>query len=163
MLANANEPTSLIVQVNVPYEYNQYVHAGTMCEIVLPSGEKINASITGLMPTVDVSSQSQSFFIRLPSEALPENLNVTIEIAYKQKSNAICIPSVAIQMDEMQKYFWIMKATNDSLAIKLPIEIGLQNDSLTEIISDKILVSDKIIVEGAYGLADSTRISFNKE
>jgi biotin carboxyl carrier protein len=162
VLAAVCEPSSLVVQVNVPYEYNQYVNAGKICEIILPDGRIIRSTITGAMPTVDASSQAQSFFIRLPNESLPENLNVTIRIAYKQKNNVLCISSGAIQTDEMQKEFWLMKAVDDSLALKIPIKIGLQNDSITEIISDKIAVTDKIILQGAYGLVDSSLITIDK-
>lgn len=162
ILANVSEPTSLIVQVNVPYEYNQYVGAGKPCEIILPDGNTILTTITGAMPTIDAVSQSQSFFIRLPKQTLPENLNVTIRIPYRQKNNLLCIPTIAVQADEMQKEFWVMKLVNDSLAVKTIVQIGLQNDSLSEIVSDKISISDKIIFQGAYGLPDSSLVIPNK-
>lgn len=162
ILANVSEPTSLIVQVNVPYEYNQYVSAGKSCEIVLPDGRKIESSISGVMPTVDSNSQSQTFYIRLPNEKLPENLNVIILIAQKQKTNVLCIPTAAVQTDEMQKLFWVMKISNDSIAKKVFVKTGLQNDSVTEIISNDLLISDPIILQGAYGLADSTIIISGK-
>jgi multidrug efflux pump subunit AcrA (membrane-fusion protein) len=162
VLANVSEPSSLIVQVNVPYEDNQFVKAGKPCEIILPDGKVINAAITGAMPTVDAASQSQTFFIRLPGESLPENLNVAIRISKQQKSNLLCVPTAAVQTDEMQKEFWVMKIVKDSLAIKVPVQTGLQNDSMTEIISDKISVADNIISEGAFALADSSFVIFNK-
>jgi multidrug efflux pump subunit AcrA (membrane-fusion protein) len=162
VLANVSEPSSLIVQVNVPYEYNQYVSSGKICEIVLPDGKTIHTTITGAIPTVDASSQSQSFFVRLPNQSLPENLNVTIRIPHRQKNNLLCVPSAAVQTDEMQKEFWVMKIVNDSIAIKVPVQTGLQNDSITEIISDKISVDDKIILQGAFALSDSSFVTFEK-
>lgn len=162
VLANVSEPSSLIVQVNVPYEYNQYVSAGKPCEIILPDGKTIRTTITGAMPTVDATSQSQSFFIRLPNKSLPENLNVTIRIPHRQKNNLLCVPTASVQTDEMQKEFWVMKIVNDSLAIKVAVQTGLQNDSITEIISDKISVDDKIIFQGAFTLSDSSLVIFDK-
>ena len=162
VLANVSEPSSLIVQVNVPYEYNQYVSAGKSCEIILPDGKTIHTTITGAMPTVEAVSQSQTFFIRLPNESLPENLNVTIRIPHRKKINLLCVPTASVQTDEMQKEFWVMKIVNDSLAIKVNVQTGLQNDSITEIISDKISVADKIIIQGAFALADSSLVIFDK-
>jgi biotin carboxyl carrier protein len=163
VLATVSEPASLIVQVNVPYEYNEYVKAGKACDIILPDGKVISTAITGSMPQVDEGSQAQSFFIRLPDISLPENLNVTIRLAHEQKKNVLCVPSIALQTDEMQKEFWLMKILNDSLAVKIPVKTGLQNDSLTEIISDKISPADLIILEGAYGLGDSTSVNVEKQ
>ncbi len=162
VLANVSEPSSLIVQVNVPYEYNQYLSAGKTCEIILPDGKIIRTTITGAMPTVDATSQSQTYFIRLPNESLPENLNVTIRIPHKQKNNLLCVPTASIQTDEMQKEFWVMKIVDDSLAIKVNVKTGLQNDLVTEIISNKISIGDKIIFQGAFALADSSLVIFDK-
>ena len=162
VLVNVSEPSSLIVQVNVPYEYNQNVSVGKPCEIILPDGKTIRTTITGAMPTVDTPSQSQTFFIRLPNQSLPENLNVTIRIPHRQKNNLLCVPTASVQTDEMQKEFWIMKIVNDSLATKVQVQTGLQNDSITEIISNKISIDDKIIYQGAFALADSSLVIFNK-
>ena len=162
VLANVSEPSSLVVQVNVPYEYNQYVSAGKPCEIILPDSHSIHTTLTGAIPTVDATSQSQIFFIRLPNESLPENLNVTIRIPHRQKNNLLCLPTASVQTDEMQKEFWVMKIVNDSLAIKVYVQTGLQNDSITEIISDKISIHDKIIFQGAFTLPDSSLVIFDK-
>ena len=163
VLATVSDPTSLVVQVNVPYEYNKFVTDGTECEIVLPDETTIFASISGMLPSVDVNSQSQSFFIRMPNSKIPENLNVVILVSKNKKSNLLCVPTAAIQTDEMQKEFWVMKVYADTIAIKVPIKIGLQNDSLTEIISNSISINDNIILDGSYGLADSTVIKLNKQ
>ncbi len=162
VLAIVSETGSLVVQVSVPFEYNKYVQIGKYCEIILPDGRKIRTTITGVMPTVDAASQSQNYFIRLPNQSIPENLNVRIRIPYKQKNNLLSVPSSSVQTDEMQKEFWLMKIIDNSLALKVPVKIGLQNDSMTEIISDKISVADKIVWQGAYGLADSSLIIIEK-
>lgn len=163
VLAKVSEPASLVIQVSVPYEYNQFVRAGKMCEILLPDHKTIRTAITGVLPSVDANSQSQTYIISLPFRSLPENLNVIIRISRNEKINLTGLPTAAVQTDEMQKEFWIMKMMNDSLAIKIPIRIGLQNDSFTEILSDKIAVTDSIILFGAYGLPDSSRVIIKKE
>jgi hypothetical protein len=162
ILATVSEPTSLVVQVNVPYEYNQYVTVGKSCILILPDGRKIKSVISGELPTVDATSQAQTFYIRLPNEKIPENLNVTVLIAEKQNPAAQCLPSTSVQTDELQQKFWVMKVINDSMAVKSYVKIGVQNDSLTEIISNELTPTDLIIQEGAYGLADSTIILLNK-
>ena len=162
ILATITVPSSLVLSVNVPYEYHQYVYNGRSCEVVLPDGKKINATITLNIPVIDAASQTQQFFIHLPaSHQLPENMNLLVRIPVKQKMNALCLPLGAIQTNEMQDEFWVMKLSGDSVALRVPITVGSQNDSLKEVVSG-IGINDKIIVQGAYGLADSALVSIVK-
>ncbi len=158
ILATVSEPSSLVIVINVPYEYHPIVGVGKSCEITLPDGKIIHAAVTGAMPTVDAPSQSQSYFIRMPALSLPENLNVIIRFPYKQHPNAICVPLTALQTDELQKEFWVMKVEGDSVAIRTTVVPGLQNDSIAEVKEGKLHVGEKVITRGSYELADSTEI-----
>ena len=162
ILATITEPSSLVLSVNVPYEYNRYVYNGRSCEVQFPDGKKINAAITLSIPVIDAASQTQQFFIHLPvNQQLPENMNLLVRIPMKQKINAICLPLEAIQTNETQDEFWVMKMANDSLAVRVPITVGSQNDSLKEVVSG-VGLKDKIIVQGGYRLADSSLVSIEK-
>ncbi len=162
ILATITEPSSLVLSVNVPYEYNRYVYKGRTCEVQLPDGKRINATISTSIPVIEAISQTQQFFIHLPAiHQLPENMNLLVRIPMKQKLNAICLPLEAIQTNETQDDFWIMKLINDSLAVRVSVTVGSQNDSLKEIVSG-IGLNDKIIVQGAYRLADSSLVRIEK-
>ena len=162
ILATISEPSSLVLAVNVPYEYHQFVYNGRSCQVLLPDGKTINAAITFSVPVIEAVSQTQQYLIRLPgSQSLPENMNVIVRIPMKQKMNAICLPLNAIQTNETQDDFWVMKLSGDSMALRVPVKIGTQNDSLKEVISG-IKLSDKIIVQGGYGLADSALVNIEK-
>ena len=162
ILATISEPSSLVLAVNVPYEYHQFVYNGRSCQVLLPDGKTINAAITFSVPVIEAVSQTQQYLIRLPgSQSLPENMNVIVRIPMKQKMNAICLPLNAIQTNETQDDFWVMKLSGDSMALRVPVKIGTQNDSLKEVISG-ITLSDKIIVQGGYGLADSALVNIEK-
>ncbi len=158
VLATITDPSSMVLVINVPYEYHQWVHKGKDCSVKFPDGKTINAIVQEEVPYVDVSSQTQSYLIRFPgNQLLPENMNLVVHIPVKQKQNAISLPLEAIQTNETQDEFWVMKLINDSLAIRVPITVGLQKDSLKEIVSG-VSTGDKIIVKGAYGLEDSALV-----
>jgi len=157
ILATVSEPGSLIAVVNVPYEYNQYAHIGTRCELTLPDKKTFPASISGIMPTVDAVSQSQSYFIKLGNTSLPENLNLTIRLPHKQSPYAICVSNNAVQTDELQQSFWLMKLVGER-AFKIPVTLGLRNDTYTEIKGSSISLNDTFINDGAYELADSSLV-----
>jgi len=162
VLATITDPASLVLVVNVPYEYHEAVYKGKSCSVKFPDGKTIDAVIQEEVPFIDSASQTQTYLIRFPGNSLlPENMNLIVHIPVKQSQQAIALPLEAIQTNETQDEFWVMKLANDSLAIKVPVTVGLQHDSLREIISG-ININDKIIVKGAYGLTDSSLVSINK-
>lgn len=163
ILATITDPSSLVVVVNVPYEYHEFVYKGRTCSVKFPDGKVIQATIQEEVPIVDAVSQTQSFLIRFPgNQLLPENINLVVHIPVKQKQNAVSLPLEAIQTNETQDVFWVMKLVSDSIAIRVPIAVGLQNDSLREITTG-VGINDTIIVKGAYGLTDSSLVKLQSE
>lgn len=162
VLATVVQPKSLVVQVNVPYEYEDYVSIGSRCEIVLQNEESISAKITGTMPTIDPVAQSQSFLISMPNEDLPENLNVQVRMVYREDVNAMTVPRTAVQTNELLTKYWVLKLTKDSMAIKHPVIPKLKNDSLVQIESNGLQLGDKVVTEGGYQMQDSTIVSIQK-
>ena len=160
ILGEIVEPTSLVLLLNVPYEYHSSVNVGTKCEIVLPDGRHIFSTINQNLPTVDADSQTQTFLIHLsPEYQLPEGMKLIVRIPLKQDVNVLGVVRKAVQTDETQENFWVMKLINDSMAIKIPVVIGLQNDSLIEIISSKISKDDRIVLNGAFQMPDSSIVT----
>ncbi len=163
ILATVVRPKSLVVQVNVPYEYEDYVSVGSSCEIVLQGEESISSKITGTLPTIDPVAQSQSFLISLPNEDLPENLNVQVRMVYREDAKAMTVPKTAVQTNELLTEYWVLKLTKDSMAIKHSVTPKLKNDSLVQIESNGLQLGDKVVTEGSYQMQDSTLISLKKQ
>ncbi|MEO5944860.1 MAG: biotin/lipoyl-binding protein [Ferruginibacter sp.] len=159
VLANITDPASLVLAVNVPYEYHSDVYKGKNCSVQFPDGKVISAVIREEVPYIDSASQTQTYLIRFSGNSLlPENMNLIVRIPVKQSQQAVALPLEAIQTSETQDEFWVMKMVNDSLAIKMPVKTGLQHDSLIEILSG-VNINDRIIVKGAYGLSDSSLVT----
>lgn len=162
ILATVVQPKSLVVQVNVPYEYEDYVSIGSSCEIVLQNEKAISAKITGILPTIDPIAQSQIFLIALPNEDLPENLNVQVRMIFREEIKAMAVPKEAIQTNELLTKYWVLKLTNDSIAIKHSVILKLKNDSLVQIESTGLNLGDKVVTKGGYQMQDSTIVSIQK-
>ncbi len=157
VLAEITQPENLVIQVNVPYENNDVIKLGKACQLVLPDGKQLPATIFRIMPLVDKMSQTQSVFVKLSTYSeLPENLNVIISILKRSKDKALSVPNSAVLTNETQDKFWLMKLVNDTLAVEVPITKGIVNDSETEILTPILLPNDIIITKGAYGLPDSS-------
>ena len=162
VLATVVQPKSLVIQVNVPYKYEDAIQIGSLCEIILQNGEVLNAKVTGTLPTIDSVVQSQVFLIALPEANLPENLNVQVRTIYKEDATAMTIPKTALQTNELLSDFWVLKIVNDSMALKQKVVPLLKNDSLVQVKSEVLKVNDLVITEGGYQMQDSTIVIFKR-
>lgn len=163
VLATVVQPKSLVIQVNVPYEYEDAIQIGSSCEIMLQNGEVLTAKVTGTLPTIDPVAQSQVFLIALPNANLPENLNVQVRTIYKEDATAMTIPKTALQTNELLSEFWVMKVIHDSLALKQKVQPLLKNDALVQVKSEGLKINDLVITEGSYQMQDSTIVSIIKQ
>ncbi|WP_337873356.1 HlyD family efflux transporter periplasmic adaptor subunit [Ignavibacterium sp.] len=158
-LAVISNPNSLAVLLNVPYQHNSKIKLKSSCLLILPNGKQIRGIISKSLPSVDPVSQTQTFLVELnDGKDIPANLNLEVKIPVSVIKNAFVLPKSAIQSNETLTEFWIMKLLNDTLAIKSPVTKGIENDSLIQIINPKLQLTDRIIIDGAYGLPDSANI-----
>ena len=161
-LCTISENRDLMFQLNIPFEYNQLMKIGSGCRVLLSDQTFVEGTVFKIMPEVNTVSQTQNVLIRpLTSRMLPENLNVSINIKGSVHRNCLLVTKKAVLTNEVQSEFWVMKVVNNT-AIKVPVVKGFENDSLMEITSPSLKLGDAIIVEGAYGLADSTIVKTQK-
>jgi multidrug efflux pump subunit AcrA (membrane-fusion protein) len=159
-IAVISNPSSLRFELNVPYAYVSRIDPASSCEIFLPGGRTLPATIQKIIPSVDAASQTQTFLLRSEhSVSLPENLNVTARLRLKTARGAVVVPRGAVLSNETQDEFWVMKLRNDSTAVRVPIQKGIENDSMIQVVSPLFSPGDRIISDGAYGLPDTARVT----
>jgi multidrug efflux pump subunit AcrA (membrane-fusion protein) len=160
VFAELTKPSALAVKLYVPYEYNQLVTLRKRVDIRLPDGEMLRGEVKQLLPSEDVVSQTTPYLVSItPFRFLPENLNVTVTVPTKLRSKALVIPLSALQSNEEQTDFWIMKVVNDTLAVRQSVTPGMRTDSLIELMHTTMTERDSIVIQGAYGLPDSAAIT----
>ena len=54
--------------------------------------------------------------------------------------------------------FWILKLINDTTAVRIYIEKGIENDSLIQILNPELSLTDRIISDGGFGLPDTAKV-----
>ena len=157
-LAVINDLNSFVFILNLPYELRQYVMNKDYVELLLPDGKKMMARISSAMPIVDSASQTQNIILKVNEKGLPINLIGRVRVIKTEKANTISLPKQSVLSDETQTNFWVMKLIDDSTAAKVPVTKGLEINDRIEILSPKFLTSDKFLLTGNYGLADTARI-----
>lgn len=158
ILASVVQPQSLAIQLNVPFENRNKVKVGSPCEILIPDGSHIAATITKKLATVDAFSQSQTYLIELPNTDLPEGLSVQVKLLDKESKDVLTIPKSALQTNELLTDYWVLKVEHDTLAVKTAVIPTLKNDTITGIIAEGLKPNDQVITQGAYQMQDSTFI-----
>ena len=150
------EQNSLVFILEVPYELNQIVAKTKSCKILLADNREFEGSISSKLPVMDAQSQTMSFVVHLNSKvALPENLIAKVRIVKTAKNNAFVLPKGAVLANETQSEFWVMKMINDTTAVKVDIKKGIENTNQVEITSPSFLKTDRFLLTGNYGLADT--------
>ena len=158
-LAIISKPSSLRINLNVPYQYVLKINLNSICTVMLPDGKTVKARIQKVMPSVDEASQTQTYILKLDKdENLPENLNVSVQIPISYAKEALTVPKSAIMSNETLDNFWVMKLINDTTAVRVDIQKGIVNDSLVQIIKPQLDLTERIISDGAYGLPDTAKV-----
>jgi hypothetical protein len=163
-LAVVSEQNSMVFILDVPFELDKYVEKNRKCTIVLPDSRKINGSITGKLPEMDMQSQTVRYVIKpLSPGRFPANLIGTVSLVRSTNNEAMVLPKRAVLGNETQTEFWVMKLINDSTAIKINVAKGFENNEEVEITDPIFTTTDRIILTGNYGLPDTARITIIRE
>jgi multidrug efflux pump subunit AcrA (membrane-fusion protein) len=162
-LAVISDVSSFVFILNLPYELRPYVMNKDVAELILPDGKIIFGRIASSMPVVDSASQTQNIVLKVAEKGLPVNLIAKVRVAKTVKSHTISLPSQSVLSDETQTEFWVMKLIDDSTAVKVPVEKGMEVNDRIEILKPVFSNTDKILLTGNYGLADTAKIKIVKE
>lgn len=179
VLCTIAESSSLVFEINVPAEKMSEIGRQTGCVVELPDGTRLKAKILSSLVQMNVESQS----VKLVAKAmallqpkgtaiddgaqishrcvpfLPEGLNVKAIFTDNRKENvAMILPRAAVQSDEALTEHWVMKLSNDSTALKVPVKVGNSSASEIEVVSEELSVNDRIVLTGGYSLADGALV-----
>ncbi|TDG36160.1 HlyD family efflux transporter periplasmic adaptor subunit [Pedobacter changchengzhani] len=162
-LASIVNRNSLVFLLNLPYALNTIIGTNKTIAVILPDGVKLDGKVTGTMPAVDSLAQTQRYIIKVnTSKDIPEGLIAKVRLTKLAHQNAQVLPKSAILANETEDEFWVMKLINDSTAVKVKVEKGIENDQTIEVLKPTFLKTDKIISSGNYGLADTAKVKIQK-
>ncbi|MGD0583006.1 MAG: HlyD family efflux transporter periplasmic adaptor subunit [Bacteroidales bacterium] len=162
-LATISDRESFVFILDVPFELTSLIDHNRKCIMLFPDGRTVSGNIGGQLPEMDPLAQTVKYFIKTPfSATLPSNLSVKVKLVKRERSNATILPREAVLGNETQTEFWIMKLINDSVAVRVPVKKGIENNSVIEISEPVLLQSDRIVLTGGYGLPDTANVIVKK-
>jgi biotin carboxyl carrier protein len=149
--------------LSVPFDYTKYIHLGGPCELLLPDSAKISAHIQKKLATIDAVSQAQNFLV-VPSTStvLPENIIAQVTLPTKVNPRAILLPRQAVLADELLQNFWVMQLKSEHLAVKVPVQKGLEREEKVEILTPHFTAQDSFVLSGNYGMDDTAFVTIKQ-
>ncbi len=158
-LAVISDARSFTFVMNVPYEDKPYVSMGKSVDVIFPDQKIATGTVAGSLPSVDSVTQTQPYSVKVnASQPIPKDLIVKVRILKSSTGNAQVVPKSSVLTNEGQSEFWVMKLINDSTAIKVPVEKGIEKDGKVQIVSPEFSQNDKILSSGNYGLSDTASV-----
>lgn len=158
-LAVITDSKSFAFVLDIPYELNGKIFTNENIDMLLPDGQKITAVVAGSLPSLDSIAQTKRIILRVNSpNSIPENLVAKVRVIKELHQEANSLPKSAILSDDTQTDFWVMKLLNDSTAVKVSIQKGIETNDLIEILNPVFTPKDRFVVTGNYDLADTAKI-----
>ena len=145
---------SVKVEADLPEEIFSSIRRGSDGIITLDAlaGNTFTGTITKIYPTIDPLSRTFKVTITLnnPALLLRSGMTARSKVVQKAREAALCAPKPSLVQAQQGYIVYIIK--NDTV-IKTPVKVGLEGDSVFEIIKG-VSQGDKVVTRGLAGLRD---------
>ena len=161
-LITVMDTSALVAKVHIAQIEAQRLAIGGEAALTVPGvDDPIPAKITLISPALDPGSTTVEVWLRVsnPKNALKAGTPVQASITGKTISNALLIPTGAIQSaagsEGNGKFVLVMNP--DGTAHKRPVTLGIQTAEQVQILTG-LTPKDTVITTGAYGLDEGTKV-----
>ena len=127
--------------------------------MVGPGVEKpVEGKITVVSPALDPNSTTVEVWVQAknPKQELKPGTSVRLSLTAKAVPNALVVPAAAVQPGP-DGTIVVMLLGTDNLAHQTPVHTGVKQDDDIQIL-DGVKTGDKVILSGAFGLPDKTKV-----
>jgi multidrug efflux pump subunit AcrA (membrane-fusion protein) len=148
------------INVNVPDEDLPYVHPGifvTYQSTSLP-GRTFSGSVqtVNLVPTAGTLSYLARLEVRNPGYVLRGGMLVTTTVTKARASGAIVVPRSAVAQTPNGDLVYVV---NDNKAQAVPVRVGVQTDTLSQVISPRVQAGTMVVTTRPDTLKDGSVVA----
>ena len=149
------------VNVNVPDEDLAFVKGGSV--VTFTSSSLPGRTFSGRLDTVNAvpTSGTLSYLARMkypnPGMVLRGGMLVTVTIPKQRHDDAIVVPRSAIATNDSGSSVFIVG--DDNKAKEVPVKLGLQTDTLAEVISPNVKAGTKVITTRPDALQNGSAVA----
>lgn len=123
-------------------------------------GRRFRCRVETIQPQVDPAAQTAEVRLRflVVSADLRSDMFGQAEIVVGEHRNVLLVPGDALLRDDETGRHAIVEAVGDSLGVVSPVDVGIRTPTVVEISAAGLRAGLHVVVEGHYGLPDSTRL-----
>ena len=159
-LLTMKETSSLVFVLDIPYEWKNIISIDKTVDLILPDETRIRGTVSQISPEVNSVNQTQKILISVPHpDQYPEGLIARVLIPKAESTDATLLPRDAVLTNETESEYWVMKMINDSMAVKVPVKVGIMNPDTVEILQPDFGRKDRILIYGNYAVPDTIQVN----
>ncbi len=152
------DTSSVTARAHIPQAAAGELKVGDAATIIAPNDLRVNGKVTLVSPAVDPNSTTIEVWVAAPNPDgnLRPGTAATVQIIARTINDALVIPAAAL-LKTPDGATAVMVAGADGKAHQVSVETGIrQGDRLQ--ITKGLSAGEQIIVTGAYGLPDNTKV-----
>jgi multidrug efflux pump subunit AcrA (membrane-fusion protein) len=150
------------ININVPDEDLAYVRPGTF--VKFRTSSLANREFDGRIQTVNAvpTSGTLSYLARLqmvnPGDILRGGMLISATLPKQQANNAIVVPRSAVAQTESGAIVYVV---NGDKAEAVPVKVGVETDTLAQVVSPKVQPGTKVVTTRPDALKDGSVVAVN--
>lgn len=151
--------SKVILQLHIPQPEAAQLHLGDPATLEVPGiPAGVPAKVTIISPALDPNSTTVEVWLEAenPQRMLAPGTSVTASILVRKIPRALVVPDSAVLVGENDEAR-VMVVGGDGDAHSKVVTTGVRSGKLTQILSG-IQAGDQVIVGGAFGLPDGTKV-----
>ncbi|MGH9642118.1 MAG: efflux RND transporter periplasmic adaptor subunit [Terriglobales bacterium] len=153
------DTSKVIAKAHIPQEDAAALTRGDSATIAAGGDSNVIGKVTVISPALDPNSTTVEIWVEAanPKGVLRPGSTVHLQIAGRSEKNAVIVPAAAL-MKTPEGANMVMVAGSDGRAHQVSVETGVQEDDRVQIVKG-LSGNEKVIVRGAYGIPDKTKIT----
>jgi HlyD family secretion protein len=153
------DTSSVIAKVHIPQDAAAVIKRGDEATLTAPGDVKITGKVTVVSPALDPNSTTVEVWVEAANTkgVLRPGTTVNVQMAARAVKDAIIVPTESL-LKTPEGENVVMIAGSDGLAHQTPVEVGIREDDHVQI-TKGLNGGENVIVRGAYGLPDKTKIT----
>lgn len=158
-LLTVMDTSQVIAKAHIPQSEAALLSPGAKATMLVPGIDKpVEGKITVVSPALDANSTTVEVWVQAknPKQELKPGTSVQLSLSAKAIPNALSVPAAAVQPGPDGTTVVMLLGT-DERAHQTPVHTGVKQDDDIQIL-DGLKAGDKVILSGAYGLPDKTKV-----
>jgi len=152
------DTSSVTARAHIPQAAAAALKVGDAATITAPGNTQVNGKVTLVSPALDPNSTTVEVWVAAPNPdgSLRPGTTATVQMVARTLNDAIVIPVSAL-LKTPDGATTVMVAGADGKAHQVSVETGIRQGDRIQI-TKGLSGGEKVIITGAYGLPDNTKV-----